>query len=72
MKLISVKYFRACLDTSEVGELEKSTLLGEYTLSHTYAALTKEDQLNYSINVHNDGNLLEIVSACCKVYLWEQ
>ncbi|XP_066603717.1 tripeptidyl-peptidase 2 [Prorops nasuta] len=56
--------WRACIDTSEQGHLEKGVLLGEYTHTREFAPLTQEDQLNISINVHDDGNTLEIVSAC--------
>ncbi|KAJ8670647.1 hypothetical protein QAD02_001906 [Eretmocerus hayati] len=58
------KIWRACIDTSEGVDLEKAVLLGEYTHTKEFAPLTQEDQLNVSINVHDDGNLLEIVSLC--------
>jgi tripeptidyl-peptidase-2 len=57
---------RACIDTSEKGDLDSGVFLGEYTHSNDFAPLTQEDQLNVSINVHDDGNTLEIVSLCCK------
>ncbi|PNF43825.1 Tripeptidyl-peptidase 2 [Cryptotermes secundus] len=56
--------WRACVDTSESGDLSSCFLLGEYSLTQEFATLTKSDQLNYSINVHNDGNILEVVSMC--------
>lgn len=59
-------YYRACIDTSEEGDLEAGVYLGEYSLTREYAPLNQEDQLNVSINVHDDGNTLEIVSLCCK------
>ncbi|XP_076685935.1 tripeptidyl-peptidase 2-like isoform X2 [Andrena cerasifolii] len=58
------KVWRACIDTSEVGNLEAGVCLGEYSLTREYAPLIPEDQLNISINVHDDGNTLEIVSLC--------
>lgn len=58
--------YRACIDTSEVGNLEAGVFLGEYTVTREYAPLIPEDQLNISINVHDDGQTLEIVSLCCK------
>jgi len=57
---------RACVDTSESGDLASCDLLGEYSLTQDFATLTKSDQLNYSINVHEGGNILEIVSMCCE------
>ncbi|XP_058803991.1 tripeptidyl-peptidase 2 isoform X2 [Phymastichus coffea] len=58
------KMWRACIDTSEQGDLASGVYLGEYTFTKEYAPLTKDDQLNISINVHDDGNILEIVSLC--------
>lgn len=56
----------ACVDTTEKGNLSECTLLGEYSITHEYAPLTKLDMLNYSINVHDGGNVLELVGLCCK------
>lgn len=52
------------LDTSESGDLGKATLLGPYSETLKYATLNDHDRLNYGVNVHEDGNLLEIVSMC--------
>jgi len=57
---------RACVDTSESGDLASCVLLGEYSLTQDFATLTKSDQMNYSINVHEGGNILEIVSMSCE------
>lgn len=56
--------WRACIDTSEDGDLKNGVTLREYSLTFEYASLTKSDQLNISINVHDDGNVLEIVGLC--------
>lgn len=61
---------RACIDTSEKGELESGIHLGEYRLTHQWAPLTAIDRYNVSINVHNDGNVLEIVGMCCEYVMW--
>lgn len=60
--------YRACIDTSERGELESGIHLGEYRVTQQWASLTPTDQYNISINVHNDGNILEIVGMCCKYF----
>lgn len=60
----------ACIDTSEKGELHNCPTLGEYSVTHEYVPLTQSDQLNISINVHDDGNVLEIVGLCCKNFIW--
>lgn len=62
-----IDYTRACIDTSERGDLENGIHLGEYRVTHQWASLTAADQYNISINVHNDGNILEIVGMCCKL-----
>jgi len=54
------------VDTSESGDLASCVLLGEYSLTQDFATLTKSDQMNYSINVHEGGNILEIVSMSCE------
>jgi tripeptidyl-peptidase-2 len=54
------------VDTSESGDLSSCCLLGEYSLTQEFTTLTKSDQLTYSINVHNGGNTLEVVSMCCE------
>lgn len=46
--------------------MENGVFLGEYSITRDFAPLTQEDQLNVSINVHDEGNTLEIVSLCCK------
>ncbi|CAH1153592.1 unnamed protein product [Phaedon cochleariae] len=53
-----------CVDTTEDGDLTKCPLLGEYSVTHEYAPLTDLDQLNFSINVHDNGNVLELVGVC--------
>ncbi|XP_014239284.1 tripeptidyl-peptidase 2 isoform X2 [Cimex lectularius] len=54
--------WRLCIDTSECGDLASCSLVGEYSKTYEFAPLTKEDVLNYSINVYDNGNLLEFVS----------
>lgn len=63
--------WQACIDTTEEGDLVKAPLLGEYSKTHEYCMLTEADQLNVSINVHNNGNILEIVGLCCKYKLYQ-
>ncbi|KAK5646152.1 hypothetical protein RI129_004616 [Pyrocoelia pectoralis] len=54
----------ACVDSTEKGELDKCPLLGEYSITKEFHPLTESDQLNFSINVHNEGNVLELVGLC--------
>lgn len=50
-----------CVDTSEKGDLENCPTIGEYGITHEYAALNEFDNLNFSFNVYDNGNLLELV-----------
>lgn len=54
----------ACLDTSEVGDLASCKLMGEFSVDpvNNFDYITASDRMSYSFNVHNDGNILEIVS----------
>lgn len=59
-----------CVDTTDDGDLTKCRLLGEYSLTHDYAPLTEQDKLNVSINVHDNGDILELVAVCCKLFFY--
>ncbi|XP_065343517.1 tripeptidyl-peptidase 2 isoform X3 [Cloeon dipterum] len=56
--------WRACVDTTEEGDLEKCVVMGPFRKTRDFAPLTKSDQLHYSVNFHDKGNTLEIVSMC--------
>lgn len=53
--------WKCVIDTAD-GNLDKATILGEY--SKTYDVKSIDDFLSISINVHDDGNVLEIVGMC--------
>lgn len=55
-----------CVDTTDDGDLSKCKLIGEYSVTHEYYPLTPADQLNFSMNVHENGDILELVGVCCK------
>ncbi|CAH3119853.1 unnamed protein product [Pocillopora meandrina] len=54
--------WRACVDTSESGDLASCTLLANYRESGQYATFGKEDLFNYSITVYEEGKILSIVA----------
>ncbi|XP_063827389.1 tripeptidyl-peptidase 2 [Ostrinia nubilalis] len=56
--------WRACIDTSESGELSSGPLLGEYSATHEHAQLTPLDEMTVSVNVHDAGATLEVVGMC--------
>lgn len=57
------KLWKACIDTSESGDLEKCNVLGTYSETYDVAVLTPSDRMNYVVNIHEEGNLLEIVCS---------
>jgi tripeptidyl-peptidase-2 len=58
------EYWNAIIDTSECGDLQRGVRLRSFRETGDFAPLTAEDQVNVSINVYDDGNILEIVSMC--------
>lgn len=57
--------WQCCVDTTEKGDLDKCPVLGEYSITHDFTPLTPSDNLNFSMNVHDNGNILELVGLCC-------
>ncbi|CAG9796314.1 unnamed protein product [Diatraea saccharalis] len=56
--------WRACIDTSESGDLASGPLLGEYSITQEHTHLTPLDEMTISINVHDEGQTLEVVGMC--------
>lgn len=56
------------MDTSEVGDLASCKLMGEFSEDpvNNFDYITSLVYVSYSFNVHNNGNILEIVTLCCK------
>ncbi|KAH8402249.1 hypothetical protein KR009_010707 [Drosophila setifemur] len=50
------------VDTTEQGDLEQALRIGEYSLTHETRNV--DDFLSISVNVHDEGNVLEIVGMC--------
>lgn len=60
--------WKALVDTSEVGDLANSTPMSDFKLACEYSAFAPADSgpsaawlLNYSLNIHSDGDCVEIV-----------
>lgn len=58
------EHWRAVIDTDEDGDLSEETLLTNYRDEHRFATFGKEDLLNFSVNIYQDGNRLSIVTNC--------
>ncbi|XP_014663971.1 PREDICTED: tripeptidyl-peptidase 2-like [Priapulus caudatus] len=56
--------YRACVDTSETGDLTSCALLANYREELKFSTLSASGMMNYSVNIYNDGNLLEVVTNC--------
>ncbi|XP_065369346.1 tripeptidyl-peptidase 2 [Calliphora vicina] len=54
--------WQAVIDITEKGDLENALHIGEY--GKTYEIKNVDDYLSVSINVHDEGNVLEIVGMC--------
>ncbi|CAF3286943.1 unnamed protein product, partial [Rotaria sp. Silwood2] len=53
----------ACIDTSEQGELDQCKCLTNYIDYHEFATFSAIDMVTYSVQIHNEINILEIVVA---------
>ncbi|KAH9512673.1 tripeptidyl-peptidase II Tpp2, partial [Bulinus truncatus] len=54
--------WKACIDTSEKGDLQFCKVMSNYREFYEYGQLSQADMLTYSVNIYEDGNVLEIVT----------
>ncbi|XP_033760966.1 tripeptidyl-peptidase 2-like [Pecten maximus] len=54
--------WRACVDTTEKGDLGDCKLLANFAEERQYGTISRQDMLNYTVNIHNDGDVLEMVT----------
>jgi len=62
--------WRACLDTTFEGDLSSCQVLGIYRETLDISTLSQSDQLSYSVNIYDEGSLLEIVTMCFTERTW--
>ncbi|CAG0918332.1 unnamed protein product [Notodromas monacha] len=55
--------WRACVDAEGQGDLEKCKVMGIYRETLEFSSFSDRDVLNYSFNIYDEGNLLEIVAV---------
>ncbi len=48
------------IDTSETGDLSSAVRLRPFRETGDYAPLTKEDKCNVSVNVYDEGKVLQV------------
>ena len=53
---------RACVDTTEKGELEKCKVLTNFKDSHEYGTFSYLDMLNYTVRIMPQNKILQIVT----------
>jgi tripeptidyl-peptidase-2 len=54
--------WRAVLDKEESGDLTNAKVLADYAVEFEYDTFSKEDLLNYSVKIYNNGNVLSVVA----------
>ena len=58
--------WQVVIDNTEDGILENALKLRPFSHAQEYASLTKIDNLNVSVNVWDNGDIVEIVSICSR------
>ncbi|GAB9472418.1 Tripeptidyl-peptidase 2 [Globisporangium polare] len=56
------EHWRAAVDANESGDFSGVRALTNYKIEHEYATFSAESQLNYALNIYDEGNTLSIVN----------
>jgi len=56
-------HWNVVIDTSEEGDLEHGVRLRPYSETRDFAALTDADLLNVSVNIYDDGKVVQLVTV---------
>lgn len=54
--------WRAVLDKEESGDLTNAKVLADYAVEFEFDTFSKEDLLNYSVKIYDNGNVLSVVA----------
>uniref|UniRef100_A0AC35GQA5 Peptidase S8/S53 domain-containing protein n=1 Tax=Panagrolaimus sp. PS1159 TaxID=55785 RepID=A0AC35GQA5_9BILA len=57
--------WKACLDTSLKGDLENVKVMSNFNENQEYGFLSDNCLMSYCLNIHDNGNLLEICATHC-------
>lgn len=56
--------WRAVIDTDEDGQLAEEALLTDFHKERQFASFSEPSQLNFSVNIYEEGERLSIVTVC--------
>ncbi|OQS04901.1 tripeptidyl-peptidase [Thraustotheca clavata] len=54
-------HWRAAVDVSETGDFTNAQAMTNYRINHEYGKFSDASQLNYALNIYEDGKVLSIV-----------
>lgn len=57
-------HWNVVIDVTEEGDLPKALRLRPYSETYEFLPLTEQSKLNVSVNVFEDGNVVQIVGVC--------
>ncbi len=53
--------WQAAVDTTETGDFTSAVLMTDYRVNRQYSTFSKLDNLNYGVNIYDEGTILSIV-----------
>ena len=59
------------MDTSQCGDLASCKVMASYREERQYSTFSAADMLNYSLNIYEEGNVLEIATNSGAFYRFD-